>query len=136
MLRLQPLLLPPLQFGAMGNRVKFIQHAGVEILHIDWAEASASEILEAMGDAKKMIALRPAASVRTLTTVRNAKIDKSVTEALKDYVAHNKPYVKAGAVVGLNDLKMIAFNFVNRATGRALRAMDSVEAAKAWLVTS
>jgi hypothetical protein len=41
--------------------------------------------------------------------------------------------VLAGAVVGLNDLKTIIFNFVNRATGRSLRAMSSIDEAKEWL---
>ena len=117
----------------MPNRVNFIRHKGVEILHIDWSAAKPDEILQAIDDAKRVIAARPAASVRTLTNVRDAQMNREVTDALKDYVAHNKPYVVAGAVVGLNDLKMIAFNFVNRVTGRTLRAMDSFETAKDWL---
>lgn len=115
------------------SRVKFIRHRDVEILHIDWSSAKPDEILSAISDAKRLIATRPHGSVRTLTTVDGALMDRSVTEALKDYVAHNKPYVLAGAVVGLNDLKMITFNFVNRVTGRTLRAMDGVDEAKEWL---
>jgi hypothetical protein len=119
----------------MPQRVRFIVHKNVEILHIDWAGASPAELLEAMAEARRAIASRPQSSVRTLTTVQNAQLNRSVTDALKDYVAHNKPYVLAGAVVGLNDLKMIAFNFVNRVTGRALRAMDDVDGAKDWLAS-
>jgi ATP-dependent RNA circularization protein (DNA/RNA ligase family) len=66
---------------------------------------------------------------------RAVPAERRVTDALKEYVAHNKPYVLAGAVVGLNDLKTVVFNFVNRATGRSLRAMDSVEVAKEWLAS-
>ncbi len=119
----------------MPGRVAFFTHKGVEILHINWSGAQPPEILEAMNDARALIATRPPASVRTLTTVDGAHMDRGVTDALKDYVAHNKPYVLAGAVVGLNDLKMIAFNFVNRVTGRSLRAMENVEAAKEWLAS-
>jgi hypothetical protein len=117
------------------NRVQFLRHNGVEILHINWSDAQASEMLAAMDDARKLIASRPHGSVRTLTTVDGAHMDRGVTNALKDYVEHNKPYVRAGAVVGLNDLKMIAFNFVNRVTGRNLRAMDTVDEAKNWLAS-
>jgi hypothetical protein len=119
----------------MPNRVGFIRHKGVEILSIDWSNATPSDVFEAMGDAKRLIAARPHGSVRTLTNVAETQMDRQVTEALKDYVAHNKPYVMAGAVVGLNDLKMIAFNFVNRVTGRSLRAMDGLDEAKDWLAT-
>lgn len=116
------------------NRVQFIRHGSAEILFIDWSGASSDEILAAIEETKRAIASRPHNSVLTLTHVRDAKVDRRVTDVLKSYVAHNKPYVRKGAVVGLNDLKMIAFNFVNRATGRALRAMDSLEQAKDWLV--
>ncbi|HUR81936.1 MAG TPA: hypothetical protein VM733_14325 [Thermoanaerobaculia bacterium] len=120
----------------MTDRVKFIEHQGRRILHIDWTNGSAEEILAAMAEAQKIIASQPPASVLTLTSVHEAKVTRAVTEELKAYVAHNKPYVLAGAVVGLNDLKMIIFNFVNRVTGRALRAMDDVASAKDWLAAT
>jgi hypothetical protein len=120
----------------MHSRVRFIRHKGVDILHIDWSRATPEEMLEVMAEVKRVMAMQPAGTVRTLTTVQDARINRAVTDALKDYVAHNKPYVRAGAVVGLNDLKMIAFNFVNRVTGRSLRAMDSVDAAKDWLASA
>jgi hypothetical protein len=120
----------------MGKRVNFVRHKSAEILHIDWSDATADDILQAIEEAKRMIASRPARSVRTLTTVSGARLERRVTDVLKDYVAHNKPYVLAGAVVGLNDLKTVVFNFVNRATGRSLRAMSSVEEAKEWLAAA
>ena len=100
---------------------------------IDWTDATADEILQAIEHAKRVIAAQPKQSVRTLTTVSGARVERRVTHVLKDYVAHNKPYVLAGAVVGLNDLKTVIFNFVNRATGRSLRALGSVDEAKDWL---
>jgi hypothetical protein len=119
----------------MTERVRFIRHRSAEILWIDWTNATADEILSAIVEAKRLIATRPHRSVRTLTTVSGARLERRVTDALKEYVAHNKPYVLAGAVVGLNDLKTVVFNFVNRATGRTLRAMDSVDVAKEWLAS-
>jgi hypothetical protein len=119
----------------MTERVRFIRHRSAEILWIDWTDATADEILESIGEAKSLIAARPPKSVRTLTTVKGARVERPVTDALKEYVAHNKPYVLAGAVVGLSDLKTVVFNFVNRATGRSLRAMDSVDVAKEWLAS-
>ena len=113
--------------------MRFLRHGDAEILFIDWSEATSDEILAAIEEAKRLIAGRPHNSVLTLTHVANARVDRKVTEKLKDYVAHNKPYVRAGAVVGLNDLKSVIFNFVNRATGRSLRAMGSLSDAKDWL---
>ena len=115
------------------SRVNFINHKGVDILYIDWSSAAPWEIREAMHEAKRLIASQPRASVRTLTNVTDVTMDNATTEMLRDYMAANKPYVLAGAVVGLNDLKMIAFNLVNRVAGRNLRAMDDLEDAKDWL---
>jgi hypothetical protein len=117
----------------MPERVRFIRHNGVEILFIDWADGTSDDILLAIDDAKRLIASRPHGSVRTLTSVSGARLERRVTDVLKDYVAHNKPYVIAGAVVGLNDLKTVVFNFVNRATGRSLRAIGTIDEAKDWL---
>ena len=117
-------------------RVTFISHLGVQILSIDWSGAAPWEIREAMHEAKTLIAAQPRHSVRTLTNVSDVNMDNATMEMLKEYIAHNKPYVMAGAVVGLNDLKMIAFNLFNRVTGRNLRAMDNVEAAKDWLASA
>lgn len=117
------------------SRVNFITHNNVEILHIDWSGAPSWEIREAMHEAKQLIASRPRGSVRTLTDVTDVQMDQATVEQLRGYMAHNKPYVLAGAVIGLNDLKMIAFNFVNRVTGRNIRAMDSIDAAKDWLAS-
>ena len=115
------------------HRVTFIRHRDAEILLIDWSGATADEILAAIGQARKLIGSRPHNSVLTLTDVSDGRVDRRVTETLKDYVAHNKPFVRAGAVVGLNELKSVIFNFVNRATGRTLRAMGSRDEAKEWL---
>ena len=117
------------------SRVTFINHRGVDILYIDWSSAAAWEIREAMHEAKRVISSHPRASVRTLTNVTDVSMDNATTEMLRDYMAANKPYVLAGAVVGLNDLKMIAYNLINRVTGRTLRAMDNLDDAKEWLAS-
>ena len=119
----------------MNERVRFFTHKGKEILLIDFSNGAPAEVLAAMQEAQRVIGKRPYGSVRTLTNVTDGRYDREVTEALKAYVAHNKPYVVAGAVVGLNDLKTILFNFLNRFTGRTLRAMESLDSAKEWLAT-
>ena len=89
--------------------------------------------MSVMIEAEAVIAARPESSVLTLTNVEGAHYTREVSDRIKEYVAHNKPYVKAGAVVGLDGLKTVIFNFVNRVTGRSLKAIDDLEAAKNWL---
>jgi hypothetical protein len=115
------------------QRVGFIEHEGKRILLIDFSGASPDEVLSTIEIAERTIAGEPEGSVLTLTNAESALHDRRVTERLKRYVEHNKPYVKAGAVVGLSELRKIVFQFLNKATGRSLRAFDDIGAAKDWL---
>lgn len=59
--------------------------------------------------------------------------DKDITEAFKNFTAGNKPYVKAGAVVGVTGLKKVMYNAVMKVTGRDIVALDDLEAAMDYL---
>lgn len=115
------------------TRVRFIEHKGSRILYIDFSHATPEEFFSTIEIAEKTIAAEPPNSVLTLTNAEKAMHDRRVTERLRTYVAHNKPYVKAGTVVGLNELRKIVFNFLNKAAGRSLKAFDDINEAKNWL---
>jgi hypothetical protein len=115
------------------SETKFITHKGTKILFIDLARKTPEQLLEAIREAKSVIASQPQGSLLTLTDVEGSSYNRVVADELKAYVAHNKQFVRAGAVVGLNDLKRVIFNFLNRVTGRTLKGFDRVEAAKDWL---
>jgi hypothetical protein len=66
--------------------------------------------------------------------VTGAKYNLEVTKALKEFAIGNKPFVKAGAVVGLDALKKIIYNSIMHVSGRNLLAFDNIEKAKDWLV--
>jgi hypothetical protein len=119
----------------MRERVKFITHRGREILSIDLSQATAEEFLATMNLARELIAKQPYASLRTLTNVNGVRYRSEVGTAVREFVAHNKPYVRAGAVIGLDALKTIMFNFINRVSGRSLRAMENQKDAMEWLIT-
>jgi hypothetical protein len=115
------------------SATKFISHKGVNILFIDLARKTPAQLLAAITEAKGVIALQQPGSLLTLTDVEGSSYNREVADELKAYVAHNKPFVRAGAVVGLNDLKRVIFNFLNRVTGRTLKGFDRIDAAKDWL---
>ena len=117
----------------MQQRVKSITHQGKEILAIDLSHASPEDFLAVIREARRVIAAKPLGSVRTLTNVTGVRYRRDVWEPLREFVQHNKPYVRAGAVVGLDALKTIMFNFINKITGRSLRAMDDEATALDWL---
>jgi len=78
--------------------------------------------------------MEPPNSVLTLTDVTDAKYNLEVIEALIEFTKGNKPFVKAGGVVGLDSLKKAIYNSVMHFSGRNLLAFDDIEKAKDWLV--
>lgn len=115
------------------GQVTETMHAGRKIIHIDFSRIGGDELLKAIEEAQSVIATQSPSSALTLTNVTDVRYNKTITERLKAYVAHNKPYVKAGAVVGLNDMTRIIFNSINMITGRNLKAFSTVEEARTWL---
>lgn len=115
------------------ERVKFIRHREREILLLDFSNAQTDEVMTIIEDAKRVISTRPQRSLLTLTDVTNARFNEAVGEGLKKLTVHNKPYVKAGAVVGITGLKRIIFGAVMAFSQRKLESFDNREQAKQWL---
>jgi len=114
-------------------RVKFIKHLDKEILHLDFSNSTPGEVLQTIETAKKVISGKPKNSLLTLTDVTNARFNEAVGDGMKQFTAHNKPYVKAAAVVGVTGLKRIIFTAVIAFSKRNLETFDSVDEAKQWL---
>jgi trimethylamine:corrinoid methyltransferase-like protein len=119
----------------MEKRIKFIEHKGKQILHLDFTRARADEVIKIIDAAKGVIAAQPEQSLRTLSDVSDMKFDSDATAAMKEFVNHNKPYVAAAAVVGVTGLKQIIYNAVVKFSGRNLVAFDTHGQAKDWLAS-
>ena len=52
---------------------------------------------------------------------------------MKEYTAHNKPYVRAAAVVGLSGLQEIVYNVIIKLTGRNIATFSDIAVAKDFL---
>ena len=113
----------------------FIAHEGREIYYINIAGAGAEEIKRISEAAKADIRKQPQGSVLTITNVSDVNMIPEISNTLKDLAASNKPYVKAGAVLGVTGLKKITFNAVLMFSGRRnLHLFDTMEEARDWLV--
>jgi len=118
----------------MTERVKFISHDSKEILFLDFSGCRPDEAFPVIDHAKKAIRTRPQGSVLTLTDVTDMRFDDKLTASMKEFTTHNKPYVKAAAVIGVHGLKKIIFEAVMLFSKRKLHAFDSMDQAKTWLV--
>ena len=116
------------------DRTHFIEHRGVRILLLDFSHVMNDEVaLGAIMEAKSVVAAQPRGSLLTLTNVEGSHFDSAIIAALRDLAEHNRPYVRAGAVVGLSGLMRVVFTTLVHLTGRDLRAFDQMEDAKEYL---
>ena len=118
---------------SVDEHVRFIEHKGSSILLIDFEACEPPAFLERIRYARSVIGRQPFASVRTLTVVTKARFNNQVSEAIKEYTAHNKPYVHAAAVVGLSGLQEIVYNVIIKLTGRNIATFSDIAAAKDFL---
>ena len=58
------------------------------------------EFVEQIRVIEPLIAKYPPSSLYTITNVQNIRTNSKTKEFIADYMKHNKPYVKCGAVIG------------------------------------
>lgn len=113
----------------------FIDHGGKKIYYIDFTGSSVAAISDTVVKAKADIAGQPPGSVLTMTNVEGVAISQELSNLMKAFTNHNKPYVKAGAVLGVTGLKKITFNAVLIFSGRRnLHLFEDIVKAKDWLI--
>lgn len=116
------------------GRVHFFEHRGTRILMVDFSHLQQTEeILREIDTARALIASQPPASLRTLTHVRGARYSPPVMDALKRFTAHNKPYVKAAAIVGMEGLHRVLYNAVLLFSRRNIEIFNTLDEARDWL---
>ena len=115
-------------------RTTFTTHEGVRICVLDFSHITGeAEALPAIAEAKTIIGKEPHASVYTLTDVTGSRVTSAIRNALHDLTKANKPYVVAGAVVGVTAIQGIILRGIVQVTRRRLVAKDTRAEAMEWL---
>jgi hypothetical protein len=116
-------------------RVQQIAHNGKSIFFMDFTNLNnTDDIKSTIEESISFIRKQQASSVLTLTDINGMHFNNDIKNLFNDFIHGNKPYVKAGAVVGLNGLQKILYNGLMKLTGRDIRSFDDHKSAKDWLV--
>jgi hypothetical protein len=116
------------------SRVQIVPHKSKQIVYLDFTGCKVADLLPIIEEAKRVIASQPKESALILTNVTDTEISKDTSALMKDFTTHNKPYVKASAVIGVEGLKKIIYNAVQAVSGRHISSFSTLEQAKDWLV--
>jgi hypothetical protein len=117
------------------DRIHFIEHRGHRILVLDYHDIrDPAEALTLIEAGRQLVATQPPRSLLLMTIVRGARYNADVLQAMKNLAAHNAPFVKASAIVGLSALHRAAYRTVLLFTRRNIPAYDTEQEAMDWLV--
>jgi hypothetical protein len=116
------------------DRAKFLWYGYTMIFQFDFSDLPYQEAREVAEYGKTIIAKMPKNYVLTLTNVTNVMYDDKFNQLAEELAAHNKPYVLAGAVIGVPGWREIVYRAALLFSGRDnLKLFSQVESAKAWL---
>lgn len=118
------------------ERINHITHKGRQIMYTDFSGLSVRDkelIFAIIEEAQNQVKTKSLNSLYMLTNVSGTSFDSDITNAFKQYAAHNKPYVKETVLVGVSGLQKVILKSVEVFTGRKFNLFDDVEQAKDWL---
>jgi hypothetical protein len=118
------------------DRTQIIHYQGKKILFIDFSNLQTADEIRAIAqDVKTYIHAQPPMSAYTLATIEGMHFNGEIKDIFFDLVKSNKPYVKAGAIVGVSGLRQVVFNGIMKMTGRDTRSFSTLQLAKDWLAS-
>ena len=114
---------------------QFINRFDKQILLMDFTNArTTAEIIQTVEEIKKTVALQQPKSLIALLDITGTIIDKERINIIQSMAAHNRPYIRYIALVGLGFFRSVAFRVMLRLSGRKNHGVFATrEKALEWL---
>lgn len=116
---------------------EIIKYREKTIIYLNFSDLRTKEEICSMIDkCRAFIAKQPLKSALTLTNFSGMYFNTEVFNLVTSYAKGNSPYVRKGAVVGLNGLMQIFYNGFAKLSGRDIKAFSSTDEAKEYLISN
>ena len=103
----------------MEERAEEFNVDGNNFIYIDFSEFKAIDDFKLLIEIiKPLISKYPEKSVYTITNISGVRFDTGIKEAFSEYMQENAPYVKRGAVIGLDGVKKMFLRIILKMSGR------------------
>jgi len=100
-------------------RIEEFQVDGKNFMYIDLSNLKMNEDFEKESKLiEPEIAKYPEKSLYTITNIENTRFDSGTKEVAAAYMLHNRPYVKSGAIIGLDGIKKVLVSLIIKISGR------------------
>lgn len=102
------------------KRVEEFTVDGKNFVYIDFSDFKVIEDCVALIEIiKPVISKYPENSIYTITNIGGVRFDTGIKEAFSEYMQSNAPYVKYGAVIGLDGVKKMFMRIILKMSGRS-----------------
>ena len=115
--------------------VQFTTHNGTQILLMDLSNArSTADLTQSVDEIKKFVAMHRQHSLLALADFSGIPINRERIRIIKDMAAHNRPYIRFIALVGLSPIRSMAFRLMLCVSGKTNhRVFGKRESGLEWL---
>ena len=118
----------------MSDRIRWISHAGIRILLVDFSNCAAAEVEKVCRAVPEVVTKLPRNSVLILSDFTGASVDKEAIQAMKESAVFDKPHVKKSAWMGAENFPHAFSETLRTFSRREFPAFKTREEALAWLV--
>lgn len=115
----------------------FIEHSGKQIFVVDFSGFSVEDrqpAADVLQQAKEVIGQQGQQSLLVLTKLEGAQFDKKAVHDMRQYMIHNKPYIKRSAITGLSGLAAGVYHASRLLTRRNIPLFSTDQEAMDWLI--
>ena len=90
-----------------------------KFIYIDFSGLKTDDdFLAAIKTVEPIIAKYPEHSLYTITNIADIRFDTRSKEIVANYIGNNAPYIKHGAIIGVDGIKKIMLNSIFQLSGR------------------
>ena len=118
----------------MEDRIRFIEHAGKQVLLVDASHCKPAEIEKLTLLVPSYVTSEAHGSVLLLADFTGAEFDRISIERLKVAAVFDRPHLKRSAWVGVESLPKVFYEHIKSFSQRELPTFKTREEALAWLV--
>jgi hypothetical protein len=97
---------------------EWIDYKGKRILFMDIGVTEKDVLKERIATIEPVVEKEPLNSILCICSVIGGKSSPEMTQMLKDFTKHNRPYMKMTAVIGVEGIQKIIYQGVLMFTGR------------------
>ncbi len=117
------------------ERIRFITHAGRQVLLIDHSGSNPEEIVRTLAEVETVIRNQPAHSLLVLCDFGGVTFDKKAADLMKVVATKDRPYVLRSAFVHAEEIPDVYYRALQSFSAREFPNFKSREEALDWLVS-